>query len=183
MIRTMATSATPNDLRSRVLRPLTGLGNRATDTALRPVAAVVNAAAETGMDLERRAVDRVLASDELGRVLTAAIESVQVQTAVINAVSGDAARRTVDAIFDSGLVDRIAERLLTSSAIWHVIDEIAASPAVTAAISQQGIGSAGQMGEEVRDRSRGADDWAERAARRLIHRPPRPLSVPPDATA
>ena len=63
--------------------------------------------------------------------------------------------------------------MLTSEAIWNLIDEIAASPAVTAAISQQGLGFAGQMGDEVRERSRKADDWAERTARRLIHRPPR----------
>jgi hypothetical protein len=178
----MAIPVTPNNLRSRVLRDLSDLGNRATEAALRPVGAAVSSAAEAGINLERRAVDRVLTSDELGRVLAAAIDSVQVQAAVINAVSSDAARRTVDAIFDSGLVDRFAERMLSSDAIWHLIDEVAASPAVTAAISQQGLGFAGQVGEEVRERSRGADDWAERAARRLIHRPPRPLSVPPDAT-
>ncbi len=178
----MAIPATPSNLRSRVLRPLADLGNRATDAALRPVGEAVSAATEAGINLERRAVDRVLASDELERVLTAAIDSVQVQAALINAVSSDAARRTVDAIFDSGLVDRIAERLLTSEAVWHMIDEVAASPAVTAAISQQGLGFASQMGDEVRERSRGADDWAERAARRLIHRPTRPLAVPPDPT-
>ncbi len=178
----MATSATPNNLRSRVLGPLEALGNRATETALRPVGGVVSAATEAGINLERRAVDRVLASDELERVLTAAIDSVQVQAALINAVSSDAARRIVDAIFDSGLVDRITERLLTSEGVWHLIDEVAASPAVTAAISQQGLGFASQMGDEVRERSRGADDWAERAARRLIHRPTRPLAAPPDPT-
>jgi hypothetical protein len=142
----------------------------------------MSAATEAGINLERRAVDRILASDELERVLTAAVDSVQVQAALINAVSSDAARRTVDAIFDSGLVDRFADRMLTSKAIWRLIDEVAASPAVTAAISQQGLGFADQVGDEVRERSRGADDWAERAARRLIHRPPRPIAVPPDPT-
>ena len=178
----MATSATSDNLRSRVLRPLADLGSRATGAALKPVGEAVAAAAEAGINLERRAVDSVLSSDELGRVLAAAVDSVQVQAAVINAVSGDAARRTVDAIFDSGLVDRFAERMLTSDAIWRLIDEIAASPAVTAAISQQGLGFAGQLGDEVRERSRGADDWAERTARRFMHRPPRPLAVPPDPT-
>ncbi len=57
----------------------------------------------------------------------------------------------VDAAFDSGLVDRIVERLPTSRAVWDLIDEVAASPAVTAAISQQGLGFADQMGDEVRD--------------------------------
>jgi hypothetical protein len=178
----MATSATPNNLRSRVLQPLADLSSRATGAALKPVGEAVSAAAEAGVNLERRAVESVLSSDELGRVLAAAIDSVQVQAAVVHAVSSDAARRTVDAVFDSGLIDRIADRMLTSDAIWRLIDEVAASPAVTAAISQQGLGFAGQMGEEVRERSRGADDWAERTARRFMHRPPRPLAVPPDPT-
>jgi len=181
-IRDMATSASQDNLRSRVLRPLTDLGSRATGAALKPVGDAMSAAAEAGINLERRAVDSVLSSDELGRVLAAAIDSVQVQAAVVNAVSSDVARRTVDAIFDSGLIDHFADRMLASDAIWHLIDEIAASPAVTAAISQQGLGFAGQMGEEVRERSRGADDWAERTARRLMHRPPRPLTLPPDPT-
>ena len=141
---------------------------------------MLNAAADAGMDLERRAVDRVLASDELERVLTAAIESVQVQAALLNALSSDAAKRIVDGMFDSGLIDRILDRLLTRDALWHLVDELAASPAVTAAISQQGLGFADQVGDEVRDRSRKADDWVERTARRLIHRPPRPLPVGPD---
>jgi hypothetical protein len=54
-----------------------------------------------------------------------------------------------------------------------MIDEIAASPAVTAAISQQGLSFADQVGDQMRDRSRKADDWVERAARRLVHRQPR----------
>lgn len=164
-----------NHSRPRVLRPLTDLGGRAAASTLRPFGGVLSAAADAGLSLERRAVDRVLASDELERVLTAAIQSVQVQSALINALSSEAAQRIVDGLFDSGLIDRLLDRLLASDALWHMIDEIAASPAVTAAISQQGLGFAGQMGDEVRDRSRKADDWVERTARRLIHRQPRPL--------
>jgi hypothetical protein len=33
----------------------------------------------------------------------------------------------------------------------------------------------------VRDRSRKADDWMERAARRVVHRPPRVVPAGPDA--
>jgi hypothetical protein len=50
---------------------------------------------------------------------------------------------------------------------------------VTAAISQQGLGFADEVGDEVRERSRKADDWVERTARRLIHRPLRPLPAEP----
>ncbi len=161
--------------------PLTGLANLAAGS-LKPIAGVVGVAAGAGISVERRVVDRVLASDELERVLTATIESARVQAALITALSSDAAGRLVDAAFDSGLVDRVVERLPTSRAVWDLIDEVAASPAVTAAISQQGLGFADQMGDEVRERSRKADDWAERRARRLLHRSPRPLPVGPDQT-
>jgi hypothetical protein len=140
---------------------------------------MLGAAAGAGITLQRRAVDRVLESDELERVLTAAINSAHVQAALQNALAGDAARRFVDAFFDSGLLDRFLERLLASEVLWNTIDEIAASPSVTAAISQQGLGLADQVGEEVREQSRRADDWVERAARRLIHRPPRAVPAEP----
>ena len=161
--------------------PLSGLAGLAA-APLKPIGEMVGVAAGAGISLERRVVDRVLASDELERVLTATIDSVQVQAALIGALSSDAAKRMVDAAFDSGLVDRVVERLPTSKAVWDLIDEVAASPAVTAAISQQGLGFAGQMGDEVRERSRKADDWAERSARRLIRRPSRPVPVGPDQT-
>lgn len=164
----------------RILGPIGAFGGRAAASTLRPLGGVLNAAADAGMSLERRAVDRVLASEELERVLTAAIESVQVQSALINALSSEAANRIVDGLFDSGLIDRLLDRLLGSDALWHLVDEIAASPAVTAAISQQGLGFADQVGDEVRERSRKADDWVERTARRLVHRAPRPLPVGPD---
>jgi len=51
---------------------------------------------------------------------------------------------------------------------------------VTAAISQQGLSFADQVGGEMRDRSRRADDWVERAARRLVHRQPRVGPPQPD---
>jgi hypothetical protein len=169
-----------NNAGPRVLRPIADLGGRAAASTLRPFSGVINAAADAGMSLERRAVDRVLGSDELERVLTAAINSPQVLAALVNALSSDAAERLVDSLFDSGLIDRLLERLLASDSLWHMIDEIAASPAVTAAISQQGLGFADQVGEQVRDRSRRADDWVERAARRLVHRQQRPLPAGPE---
>jgi hypothetical protein len=166
-----------NNSGPRVLRPLAQIGGRAAATTLRPFAGVMEAAAEAGFSLQRRAVDRVLESDELERVLTLAINSTHVQAALQNALASDAAGRLVDSLFDTGLIDRFLARLLENESLWHMIDEIAASPAVTAAISQQGLGFADQVGDQVRDRSRKADDWVERAARRLIHRP---LSAEPD---
>lgn len=165
---------------------MTDIGGRAVAGTLRPLAGVVGAAAGVGISLERRAVDRVLESDELERVLNATVNSAQVQSALVQATQSEAVDRLVDGLFASGVVDRLLDRLLDSGALdrflvrllsseglWTMIDEIAASPAVTAAISQQGLSFADQVGDQMRDRSRKADDWVERAARRLVHRQPR----------
>ncbi len=69
-------------------------------------------------------------------------------------------------LFDSGLADQFVDRLLTSKAVWRLVDEIADSPAVTAAVTQQGLGFADQVGGELRARARQADDWILHKARR-----------------
>ena len=177
------------------LGPLVGFGTRAATATLRPIAGVVEAAAGAGLSLERRAVNRVLDSDELERVVIVAINSAHIQAALKQALESDGATQLIDSLFDSGLIDRFLaglidsgtldrffDRLLTSEGLWNLIDEIAGSPAVTAAISQQGLGFADQVGDEVRNRSRKADDWMERAARRLIGRQPKVLPAEPDAS-
>ncbi|MGH2883933.1 MAG: hypothetical protein ACRDPA_14770 [Solirubrobacteraceae bacterium] len=164
------------------LGPLVGFGTRAATATLRPIAGAVGAAAEAGLSLERRAVDRVLESPELERVVVVAINSAHIQAALKQALESDGASQLIDSLFDSGVLDHFFERLLASESLWNLIDEIAGSPAVTAAISQQGLGFADQVGDQVRDRSRKADDWMERAARRLIGRQARVLPAEPDAS-
>ena len=150
-------------------------------------------AASVGVGVERRAMDRLFESSELERTINAAVDSQRIQASLERALGSDSVKglvdnlfdsgvldQVIDRMFDSGLFDRILQRLLASEALWNMIDEIAGSPAVTAAISQQGLGFADQVGGEVRARSRKADDWVERAARRLAHRPPRALPTEPD---
>src|SRR5438270_1920594 len=173
--RTFASNGRPGPLRA-----VAHLGGRAAASAMRPVGGAVGAALEIGMTIQRRAVDRVLDSPELGRVMVEAVDSRRVQTALQIAISSDAANRLVDSFFDSGMFDRLVERLLESDGLWYLVDEVAQSPAVLAAVSQQGLGFADQVGEQVRDRSRRADDWLERAARRVIGRRSRRA---PDASA
>ena len=133
-----------NSSRPGVLRELSSVGSRAAAATMRPLSGAVGAAAGAGISLERRAVDRLLQSGELERL--------------------------IDTFFDSGLFDRLVDRLLASDALWRLVEVIAASPEVTAAISQQGLGFADQVGAEMRGRSRRADDWLERSARKLAHR-------------
>jgi hypothetical protein len=195
-----------NDRPSSRARVLIGIPGRAASFTLRPISGVMGRAAAAGVEVERRAVDLVLDSAELERALNAAVDSVRIQASLERALDSDTIRRLVDRLFesglleqgidrlfetglldqvidrlfDSGVIDRLFERLLASDALWHLIDEIAGSPAVTAAISQQGLGFADQVTGEVRTRSRKADDWLERAARRIAHRPPRVLPPEPD---
>lgn len=153
-------------LRSELRHGLASIGSRAAAATIKPVAGAMGAAAEASIDLERRAVDRLVESGGLERFL----ESQRIQALAEVVVESKGAKRLIDTFFDSGLFDRFIERLLASEALWHLVDEIAASPAVTAAISQQGLGFADQVGDQVRIRSRGADDWLESTAHRLIHR-------------
>ena len=140
---------------------------------MKPVTGAVGAAAEAGMGVQRRAIDRLLDSGELEQLL----DSPRLQALVEQVLDSDGAQKLVDTFFQSGLFDRLIDRLLASDGLWNAIDVIAASPAVRAAISQQGLGFADQVGAEVRRRSRKADDSIERIAQRLIH----PRQQEPDA--
>jgi hypothetical protein len=171
---------------ARALRQLAGLGSHAAAVTLRPLSGAAAVAVDASISLERRAVDRVLDSAELERLLLAALNSPRIWAAVRKAVESDGAKQVIEGFFDSGLWDEFVDRLLASRALWRLIDEVADSPAVTAAITQQSLGFADQVGEEVRTRSRGADDWLERAARRLTRRraegaPPVGQEPQPDA--
>ena len=152
--------------RSRPLKPLTDIGGRAAAATLRPLTGAVGAAAEAGISLEQRAVDRLLESGELERLFASA----RLQAIVAQALRSEGATHLIDTFFDSGLFDRFADRLLASDGLWRLIDEIAASPTVRAAVSQQGLGFADQVGEAVRARSRKGDRRLERTADRLMGR-------------
>jgi hypothetical protein len=91
--------------------------------------------------------------------------------------------RTVGQVIDSRLLDQAFSRLLENEELWVLIDEIAQSPAVTEAITQQSLGFADEVADEVNQRTRRADAIAERIARRLLRRraridPPPPAAVP-----
>ena len=152
--------------RSRTFGPLADLAGRAASATLRPLTGAVGAAADAGIGLERRAVDRLLESGEPERFLA----SSQFQAIVARVVRSDGATQLIDTFFDSGLFDRFVDRLLASDALWWLVDEIASSPAVRAAVSQQGLGFADQLGDAMRERSRKGDRRLERVADHLMRR-------------
>jgi len=141
---------TPNR-RSRAARPLSAMGSLAA-ASLKP--------------LREGATEVVLDSELFQSLLADALDSEQVQTALTRALETEGAEHVVDTLFESGLVDEFVDRLLTSKALWRLVDEIAASPAVTAAVTQQSLGFADQVGGELRSRARHADDWILQKARR-----------------
>jgi hypothetical protein len=169
---------------SATLRPAAGAASFAArpavevaSFAMRPVSGAAAAVVEAGRGLERRTVQRVLDSPEVERLPSAALDSPWTQAAIKNALASDGAKQLVASLFESGLFDEIIDRLLESDALWRMVDELASSPAVTAAITQQGLGFADQVGDVARARSRIADDWLERRARRLTRRRSKPTDA------
>jgi hypothetical protein len=150
---------------SGVFGELSSIGGRAVAATTKPIAGA--------------AVDRLLENGELGQILA----SPRLKAAVEQVLRSDGARQLVDVLFDSGLLDHVMDRLSASDRLWRLVDEVAASPAVAAAISEQSLGFADVVGEQARMRSRQADDWLERVARRVTHRRAPPLAAEPDVGA
>jgi hypothetical protein len=105
-------------------------------------------------------VGRILDGPELERLVGAVLESPAIE-------------RLLGQAIESRLADQAVVRLLDSEELWVLVEEIAESPAVTGAITQQGFGFADQVAGGMRARSRNADAWLERTARRALRRQPR----------
>jgi hypothetical protein len=150
-------------LASFALRPLTGaveLGWRtasraADDAALAALDALL--ASRLFAELVERASTRMLEGPELERIVDALLESPMMETLVGRAI-------------ESRLLDTAIERLLEGDALWRLVEEVARSPAVTEAIAHQGFGFADQVAGGVKERSRSADAWLERAVKRALRR-------------
>jgi hypothetical protein len=123
------------------------------------------------------AVDHVLASPWAERTVVQAVDGDQAQRALAAALESPALERAVAQVIDSRLaddavariVDRTLARLPESAALWILVEAVAASPAVRAALTQQGTGFAEELAEDVRERTRQADAQLEHVARRLLH--------------
>jgi hypothetical protein len=112
-----------------------------------------------------RLVDQL--APELERIVEQALEKPGVERLLTEIVESRAVREAVARVADDAVL-----RLRTSEAMWTLVDDIAASPVVTEAITQQGHGFADQVSDQIRERSRSADARLERAAWRLFRRGP-----------
>jgi hypothetical protein len=140
-----------------------GIGRLWWRTTSRAVDATVLAGAELVLDsraaseIVERVAARMLRGPELERVVEAVLESPAMERIVARAIASE-------------LFDETVERLLQSEQLWRLVDEIARSPAVTDAITHQGLGFADQVAGGVRTRSRDADAWLERTVQRVLRR-------------
>ena len=164
------------------------------ELALRTLDSVTLAAVDAALASRtaERVVDRLFASPlmeravsrALGGPLVEAVGREVVHSAVIERLAHTALDdEALDALLASPAVERIVARtiqsqvmdeavrqLLESEDLWVLVDEIARSPAVTEAITQQSLGFADQVFDPVRVNSRNMDSWLETAARRALRR-------------
>jgi hypothetical protein len=136
---------------------------------------------QLGRDLVRYAVvervtEVVLDGDLVDRTAARVLDGPEFDRVVDQALDSPAMERLVGRVIESKLLDEAVARLLESEELWLLVDEIARSPAVTEAITQQSLGFADQVAGGVRARSRSMDDWLERKARRALGRGPAPGS-------
>lgn len=120
-----------------------------------------------------RVVDRLLAEGIVERTVDRALDGPELERVVGTVLESPAVERLIGQAIDSRLADQAVARLLDSEELWLVVEEIAESPAVADAVTQQGFGFADEVAGGMRARSRNADAWLERAARRALRRPPR----------
>lgn len=138
------------------------------------------AALDAGMAVERQARAALLARggqlalDALDALLTG--EAIDLVLERIEAAG--VAQRVAQRILEDGIAEQVVKLLLESEELWVLVDEIARSPSVTEAITHQSAGFVDQVTDTVREHSREADAWVERAARRLRRRAKSPTPAP-----
>ena len=149
-----------------------GIAERAIERALSSELVDVVSTDLIRYEVVERVTEQMLAAgvaDRLAeRIVEQLIESPGIERVVDRIVESRLLEQTISRIVDDTIAD-----LATSEAMWSLIDVIARSPSVTDAISQQGVGFADQVAEEVRERSRSVDARLERGAWRLLRRRPR----------
>jgi len=152
------------------------LASRATDKAIKRISVHVIESPELerlmARSLESPAIERLVAAavdnPATERLIAAAVDNPATERLIAAAVDNPATERLVMRVIDSRLLDEIVTRLLEREELWLAVEEIARSPAVTEAITQQSLGFADQVAAGVRQGSTGADAWLERAARRVL---------------
>ncbi len=86
----------------------------------------------------------------------------------------------VDNVVNSRLADRVIDNLLESDEMQRIVEYIANSPEVAAAITQQSAGLVTHYTAEAAGRAQEADATAERIVRRVLLRRQRDVATEPE---
>lgn len=118
-------------------------------------------------------ITEVLTSPDTEELVARMLQRPELERLILVTVDSPATDRIVRRVLASPGADRAITTVLESEEMQRIVEHIANSPEVRAAITQQSLGLADAVGDEVRDRSVSADDRLERFARRLLRRPQR----------
>jgi hypothetical protein len=115
--------------------------------------------------------EEVLVSADLDRIIANVLEHEVTERALERALASPALVRLVVQVLESRFLDELTERVLSSPEMDRVVAYIATSPHVAEAVTQHTQTLAEEMVEDVRRRTHGVDDLAERAVRGWFRRP------------
>ena len=107
----------------------------------------------------------------LERVARPVLAAPDVEAALAEALEQERTRRIVEQALDSRLASQVADHLLRSPELDRVVEQIASSPAVRAALTQQTTSLVAEVAAGLRRRAERLDDRTERTARRWLRRP------------
>jgi uncharacterized RDD family membrane protein YckC len=111
-------------------------------------------------------------------VVTLELEPVTAPGAAAQPITSAELERLVTTAVESRLSAQLTQRLVESPELERVIEEVASSPAVRAAMARQTMSLGEEIAAGLRQRMWRADDSLERLARRLLRRPLRSSPTP-----
>ncbi|MGZ4195869.1 MAG: hypothetical protein ACXVUE_06605 [Solirubrobacteraceae bacterium] len=151
-------------------------GDQARTTSSRELNRLGEELAESGVLDE--ILDRLLSSGAFDRIITVVINHPATEALVVNVVDEPALERLVSRVMESRLVDGITAQLVASDEMQLIIEYVTRSPELRAVLAHQTAGMAEDVAVGVRSRTYNADAAAERFARRLLRRRPKPEPEP-----
>jgi uncharacterized RDD family membrane protein YckC len=120
-----------------------------------------------------RMVSEVLASADVERAITAALESERTSKLAEQVLSSPALARMLNEALDSKLTAELAEKLVSSPEFDRMLEQAVSSPAVRAALARQTQSLGQDTAAGLRRRAVRVDDAAERVPRRVVRKEPR----------
>jgi uncharacterized RDD family membrane protein YckC len=121
-----------------------------------------------------RVVSEVLASADVERAITAALESERTSKLAEQVLASPALARMLNEALDSKLTAELAEKVVSSPEFDHMLEQAVSSPAVRAALARQTQSLGQETAAGVRRRAVRLDNSAERWPRRVFRKAPRP---------